>query len=63
MPTPTILFDFQEFMIAPVGADSFVHALQMGAQTYHPPQAHVVLARLATGVGDEGGFPPAGPLP
>ena len=50
--------DFQEFMVAPVGAASFSDALRMGAETYH--QLHRVLrARgLASGVGDEGGFAP-----
>jgi enolase 1/2/3 len=50
--------DFQEFMVVPLGAETFSEALRMGAETYH--QLHRVLrARgLATGVGDEGGFAP-----
>ncbi len=50
--------DFQEFMVVPVGAETFSDALRMGAETYH--QLHRVLrARgLASGVGDEGGFAP-----
>lgn len=50
--------DFQEFMVVPVGAESFTEALRMGAETYH--QLHRVLRGrgLATGVGDEGGFAP-----
>jgi enolase 1/2/3 len=51
--------DFQEFMLAPVGADSFAHALQMGAETYHQLKRTLQSRSLATGVGDEGGFAPA----
>jgi enolase len=51
--------DFQEFMLAPVGADSFAHALQMGAETYHQLKRTLQSRDLATGVGDEGGFAPA----
>jgi enolase len=51
--------DFQEFMLAPVGADSFAHALQMGAETYHQLKRTLQSRGLATGVGDEGGFAPA----
>jgi enolase len=50
--------DFQEFMIAPVGADSFAAALQMGAETYHALKRTLSRRGLATGVGDEGGFAP-----
>jgi enolase len=50
--------DFQEFMIAPVGAGSFAEAVQTGAEVYH--ELHTMLKRrgLASGVGDEGGFAP-----
>ena len=51
--------DFQEFMIAPVGAPSFREALRWGTEVYHNLK-HVVKERgLSTGVGDEGGFSPA----
>jgi enolase len=50
--------DFQEFMIAPVGATSFAQALQMGAETYHRLKATLKQRGLGTGVGDEGGFAP-----
>jgi len=50
--------DFQEFMIMPVGADSFKEALRMCAEIYHT-LAKVLKSRgLATAVGDEGGFAP-----
>lgn len=48
----------QEFMIAPVGADSFSHSLQMGAEIYHHLKAELKQRGLATAVGDEGGFAP-----
>jgi enolase len=51
--------DFQEFMIAPLGADSFTQALRMGAETYHQLKNTLRSRGLATGVGDEGGFAPA----
>ena len=51
--------DFQEFMLAPVGAGSFAHALQMGAETYHQLKRTLQSRGLGTGVGDEGGFAPA----
>jgi enolase len=50
--------DFQEFMIAPLGASSFAHALRMGAETYHHLKGTLRSRGLATGVGDEGGFAP-----
>ena len=50
--------DFQEFMIVPVGADSFGHALQMGAEVYHSLKSVLHKKGLSTGVGDEGGFAP-----
>lgn len=50
--------DIQEFMIVPVGADSFREALRMGAEIYHSLKAVLKKRGLATGVGDEGGFAP-----
>lgn len=50
--------DFQEFMIAPVGAASFREALQWGAETYHTLKALLKERKLATALGDEGGFAP-----
>ena len=51
--------DFQEFMIAPVGARSFAQAIQMGAEVYHELQRTLKSRGLGTAVGDEGGFAPA----
>jgi enolase len=53
--------DFQEFMIAPVGAGSFAQAIQMGAEVYHELQRTLRSRGLSTAVGDEGGFAPALP--
>jgi len=55
--------DFQEFMIAPLGAPGFSEALRAGAEVYHC--LHDTLARLglASGLGDEGGFAPAPQAP
>ena len=50
--------DFQEFMIAPIGADSFHNALRMGAEVYHSLKSVLKLNGLSTGLGDEGGFAP-----
>lgn len=50
--------DFQEFMIAPVGAESFHHAVQMGAEVFHTLKSILKSKGLATSVGDEGGFAP-----
>jgi enolase len=50
--------DFQEFMVAPVGAGSFAQALQMGAEVYHELKATLKGQGLAGGIGDEGGFAP-----
>ncbi len=50
--------DFQEFMIAPVGADSFAEALRMGAEVFHALKRQLHDAGLNTNVGDEGGFGP-----
>jgi len=50
--------DFQEFMIVPVGGQTFAHALRMGAEVFHR-LANTLRARgLSTAVGDEGGFAP-----
>jgi enolase len=50
--------DFQEFMIMPVGAPSFREALRWGVETYHTLKSVLHDRRLATAVGDEGGFAP-----
>src|ERR1044071_7871381 len=50
--------DFQEFMVVPVGADTFSDALRMGAEVFHSLKKVLVKRKLATGVGDEGGFAP-----
>jgi len=51
--------DFQEFMIAPVGAPSFREALRWGSEVYQELKAILKKAGYATAVGDEGGFAPA----
>ena len=50
--------DIQEFMIAPIGADSFREALRMGAEVYHTLKSVIKERGLSTGLGDEGGFAP-----
>ena len=50
--------DIQEFMIMPVGADSFSNALRMGAEVYHSLKTIIKDNGMSTGVGDEGGFAP-----
>jgi enolase len=50
--------DFQEFMIAPVGAPNFAEALRMGAEVFHALKAALKAAGHTTAVGDEGGFAP-----
>ena len=50
--------DFQEYMIVPVGAMSFTQALQMSTETYQQLKRELAFLRLATAVGDEGGFAP-----
>jgi len=50
--------DFQEFMIAPVGAPNFAEALRMGAEVFHALKAALKAAGHNTSVGDEGGFAP-----
>lgn len=49
---------FQEFMIRPVGAESFAHALRMGAEVFHTLKKILRQHNLCTAVGDEGGFAP-----
>jgi len=51
--------DFQEFMIAPVGAPNFREALRWGAEIYQALKAVLKSSGHSTGVGDEGGFAPA----
>jgi len=50
--------DFQEFMIMPVGADSFREGLRMGAEVFHALKKVLKDKGLSTAVGDEGGFAP-----
>ena len=50
--------DLQEFMVVPVGADTFADALRIGAEVYHALKSVLSERGLATGVGDEGGFAP-----
>ncbi len=50
--------DFQEFMIAPYGADDFAEALAWGSEIYHALLARLEAKGLSVGVGDEGGFAP-----
>lgn len=50
--------DFQEFMIAPVGASSFQEAIRMGSEVFHNLKKVLHDKGLATSVGDEGGFAP-----
>ena len=54
----TNTIDFQEYMIVPVGAESFSEALRMGAEVFHALKKVLVKRGLSTGVGDEGGFAP-----
>jgi enolase len=51
--------DFQEFMVMPVGADTFSEALQWGAEIFHTLKGVLKKRGLSTGVGDEGGFAPS----
>ena len=50
--------DFQEFMIVPVGAETFSEALRMGAEIFHALKSVLKKKGYATSVGDEGGFAP-----
>ena len=61
LPTPMMNIlngDFQEFMIMPVGAQSFAEALRWCAEIYHTLKKVLHEAGLGGGVGDEGGFAP-----
>ncbi len=51
--------DFQEFMIMPIGAESFAEALRCGAEVFHALKKILHDAGMNTNVGDEGGFAPA----
>jgi len=51
--------DFQEYMVLPVGAESFSQALQMGTETYHSLKRVLKKRGYATNTGDEGGFAPS----
>ncbi len=50
--------DIQEFMIVPIGAESFREALRMGTEIYHALKSELKKAGMQTGLGDEGGFAP-----
>jgi enolase len=50
--------DFQEFMVMPVGAESFAEALRMGSEIFHNLKSVLKSRGYSTGVGDEGGFAP-----
>ncbi len=50
--------DFQEFMVMPVGAETFSQSLRMGTEIFHHLKAVLKSKGLATNVGDEGGFAP-----
>ncbi|MBC3186769.1 phosphopyruvate hydratase [Corynebacterium sp. zg-331] len=51
--------DVQEFMIAPIGAETFAEALRTGAEVYHALKSVIKSKGLSTGLGDEGGFAPS----
>lgn len=50
--------DFQEFMVMPVGAESFTHAMKMGSEIFHNLKKVLSSKGYSTNVGDEGGFAP-----
>jgi enolase len=50
--------DIQEFMVAPIGADTFKESLRWGAEIYHSLKSVLKKKGLATSIGDEGGFAP-----
>jgi enolase len=50
--------DFQEYMIIPVGAETFSDGLRMGVDVFHALKKVLMKRKLSTGVGDEGGFAP-----
>ncbi len=51
-------FDLQEFMVVPIGADTFAEALRIGTETFHALKRLLHARGLTTAVGDEGGFAP-----
>ncbi|GAA0940337.1 phosphopyruvate hydratase [Nonomuraea longicatena] len=53
--------DIQEFMIAPIGAETFREAVRMGTEVYHALKAILKEKGYVTGLGDEGGFAPSLP--
>ncbi|MER6831943.1 MULTISPECIES: phosphopyruvate hydratase [unclassified Streptosporangium] len=53
--------DIQEFMIAPIGAETFREAVRMGTEVYHALKSVLKEKGYATGLGDEGGFAPSLP--
>ncbi len=50
--------DFQEFMVMPIGAETFSEGLRMGTEVFHALKAELKRMKLMTAVGDEGGFAP-----
>ena len=50
--------DFQEFFLAPIGAETYAESLRWGTETYHVLKGELLKAGYATGLGDEGGFAP-----
>ncbi|MFF3987328.1 phosphopyruvate hydratase [Streptomyces sp. NPDC001797] len=50
--------DFQEFMIAPIGAATFAEAVRMGSEVFHTLRGNLLAAGHSVNVGDEGGFAP-----
>ncbi|MGW4882327.1 phosphopyruvate hydratase [Streptomyces sp. NPDC004262] len=50
--------DFQEFMIAPIGAATFAEAVRMGSEVFHTLRGSLLAAGHSVNVGDEGGFAP-----
>src|SRR5260370_15013705 len=50
--------DFQEYMIVPIGAETFPEGLRVGVEVFHALQKVLTKRNLSTAVGDEGGFPP-----
>ncbi len=50
--------DIQEFMVAPIGADTFKESLRWGAEIYHSLKSVLKKKGLVTSIGDEGGFAP-----
>ena len=50
--------DFQEYFLAPIGADSYAESLRWGTEVYHVLKGELKAAGFSTGLGDEGGFAP-----